>query len=130
MATWLVSGALAGAAACGAGPQPTCEPQAGTEKVALAFRSDGVEGASNLTVKLTIGSAVDTHASVSPGTLFDLGQTSTGGCVSIDVSNGTSEGAVRANILVDNCFVASAQCEGACTAHAEAQLARTPCVNY
>jgi hypothetical protein len=98
--------------------------------VELSVRADAVDPAVDVSVRVSIGDRVVRDASVPAGAYIDLGAQPFGTHVSVDVRNPNAAGIVRANILQDNCFVASSSCmQPDCTAHAEYIANVNQCTN-
>jgi len=98
--------------------------------VALRVRTDAVEPSVNVEVTIWVDGEKVHDGSVAAGTSVELGRHAFGTPVTVDVHNANGAGLVRANILQDNCFVASSSCSSPdCTAHAEYTAAHQLCFN-
>jgi hypothetical protein len=85
--------------------------------MSVKVRADAVEPAEPVDVTIEVDGELTEHQNVDPGQILELGPLHPGSLVTARVSNSNGAGFVRANILANDCFVASAGCgEAACVA--------------
>jgi hypothetical protein len=90
--------------------------------VTLSVTADSVDRsvAVDVDVAVSIGDQLVARSTVPGGTSIELEAQPFGTRVSVDVRNLSSAGTIRANIVQNDCVVASSDCTGVdCTAHAE-----------
>lgn len=105
-------------------------PAGSLGKVNVVLRPDAVEPPAPVDVKYSINDRVETRTGVQPGKGIDLGDVSVGTVVRFEVTNSGNAGAIRANILIDNCFRATGRCSSpGCVATAQYTAAIEKCVN-
>jgi len=95
----------------------------------LSVRADAVEPAADVELIVRINGELTEQRTVVAGTLLELGRWGEGTTIDAEVTNANGAGAVRSNILLDNCFQASEQCSApGCTASAHHVLSgHQPC---
>lgn len=99
-------------------------------RVTLTVRADAVEPMADVYLTITIDGEEVQAESVAAGTSVELGKHPFGTRVSVDVHNGNGAGQVRANVLQDNCFVASSFCNDQdCTTHVAYTAAHHLCLD-
>ena len=83
----------------------------------LSVRADAVGPAADVELTVRINGELAEQRTVAAGTLLQLGRWAEGTTIDAEVGNVNGAGAVRSNILLDNCFQVSEQCASpGCTA--------------
>ena len=98
--------------------------------VLVTVRADAVEPATNVDVSVWIDELRTDHNDLAPGTYVEVGNLAIGTTVRAEVRNTRNAGAVSIHILADNCFRSFQTCgELGCTASADYNVAKEPCIN-
>jgi hypothetical protein len=101
-----------------------------SDSVDVTLRADAVGPAKPTDVKYSLDGRDKTRTGVQPGEKIELGSVDVGTTVVFEVANSNDAGHVSANILVDNCFRATATCsEPGCVATARYTAAVKQCSN-
>ncbi len=88
--------------------------------VGLRVSANAIAPGADVDVTVKVNDEVAHDGSVAPGTFIELGDHPFGTRVSVDAVNSYGAGTVDALIVQDDCFVATATCQGNdCIAHAE-----------
>lgn len=106
-------------------------PEPIQKTIRVTLRPDAVEPSVPVDIEYSIGGAIHIDSNVSPGTKINPGSVPVNTKIHFRVYNRLGAGQIRANILTNNCFRKTVNCDSPnCIAEAEYVAIEEDCPNY